>query len=217
MKNGLLFVLSFVLFAWFEAQPVIAADTPAAQIVSADSGSATIRLQFVPPDAPKAAPVTPPAQPAGTVSAPAAQQTAPAGATPDSPAASTVPQWLQILNNPAVLTLLISLMVGLLKWLHDNKGLDAERWEGLVIHLYNDAEQAGLLKNLKGNDKLQYALSHFDQNFQSVFGSAPTPQDRADFKIDVARVAFSDAATTPVTPPAAAAAPAAPAASAPTV
>ncbi len=78
------------------------------------------------------------------------------------------------------------------KYLHDKKGLDSERWWGIVYGLYNDAEGAGLLKNWSGREKLDHALAEFDTRFKAMFGAEPTSTDRRDLQADLARVAFHD-------------------------
>lgn len=105
----------------------------------------------------------------------------------DVPARSN--PWLDLLSSPAVIMVIASLCVQVLKNLHAKQGLDTDRWVGLVHHLYGAAESAGALK---GNEKLKVALELFDQDFFKTYGKLPKEQDRADIKNDLARLAYAD-------------------------
>src|SRR5205085_10083189 len=141
-------------------------------------------------------------QPAATFSAAAQDTTNATPAIPikisvEAPAAAPAPAatpsiWETIFTSSAATTVYITLALYALKWASDKFKLDAERWEGLIIHCYNDAEQHGLLNSWAGHEKLAHAMQIFDDRFRSIFGSDPTARDREDARLDLARTAFND-------------------------
>lgn len=129
--------------------------------------------------------------------------------TPSSTSTAAPSLWQSIFTSSAATTVYITLALYALKWASDKYKLDAERWEGLIIHCYNDAEQNGLLNNWAGHEKLAHAMQIFDDRFRAIFGVDPTAQDREDARVDFAKTAFKDTTST------SGAAPAAPAATPP--
>lgn len=121
------------------------------------------------------------------------------------PPASGASAWERILTGNAAITVYLTVGLYLLKWASDRYKLDLERWEGIIIHCYNDAEQSGLLKNWAGHEKLAHAMQLFDDRFRSAFGVDPTARDREDARLDFARTAFNDTSDDSSTPAAAAA------------
>ena len=113
-------------------------------------------------------------------------------ATPAPAPAATPSAWERIFTSSAAVTVYITLALYALKWASDKYKLDVERWEGLIIHCYADAEQAGLLNNWAGHEKLAHAMQVFDDRFRSIFGTDPTARDREDARLDFARTAFDD-------------------------
>ena len=118
-----------------------------------------------------------------------------ASAAPATPAQAW---YWQLTANPVVVTAFLTACVYALKWLQDQKKLDAQRWEGVIVHCFALAEEVGL----PGTQKLANALQEFETIFTRVFGAPPTAQDRADATVDFAKIA----AATPATPAAATAA-----------
>ncbi len=100
--------------------------------------------------------------------------------------------WLDILYSPPVVVLIATLCVQLLQYFKQKKGLDDDRWVGLVHNLYGVAEKAGAMK---GNEKLSKALELFDSTFMKTYGKRPTAQDRADVENDLARIAIGTKTT----------------------
>ncbi len=109
-----------------------------------------------------------------------------------SPSPAGASAWERIFSSNAALTLYVTVGLYLLKWASDRYKLDLERWEGIIVHCYNDAEQNGLLKNWAGHEKLAHAMQLFDDRFRSAFGVDPTARDREDARLDLARTAFND-------------------------
>lgn len=108
---------------------------------------------------------------------------------PATPAGSTMER---IFTSNAAVTVYVTVALYALKWASDRYKLDVERWEGIILHCYNDAEQNGLLKNWAGHEKLAHAMQLFDDRFRSVFGVDPSARDREDARLDFARTAFND-------------------------
>lgn len=129
-------------------------------------------------------------------------------ATPPAPTTSAS-AWERIFTSNAAITVYLTVGLYVLKWASDRYKLDLERWEGIVIHCYNDAEQNGLLNNWTGHEKLAHAMQLFDDRFRSAFGVDPTARDREDARLDFARTAFNDDGTASTTAPAQTPAPAA--------
>jgi hypothetical protein len=111
--------------------------------------------------------------------------------------AATASFWERILTSNVTLTTLATLCLYLLKWASDRYKLDLERWEGVILHCYNEAENSGVLNKWKGHDKLAHAMQIFDDRFRSVFGADPSAKDREDARLDFARTAFNDASNPP--------------------
>lgn len=103
--------------------------------------------------------------------------------------------WITLLNTPAVSTLIASLVVAVLKMLHDRNALDTDRWSALVLNLYNMAEKEGIVQKWSGYQKLDCAMNAFERQFRETFGYAPTDQDAADMRNDLAKVAYDDDTT----------------------
>lgn len=123
-------------------------------------------------------------------------QAAPAAA-PVATVSNATPafSWFGLLTSPQALAIEITLLVAALKWLHDSKGLETDRWGGLMLNLYNSAEQAGILNGWSGKQKLDDAMSRFALQFQQTFGTTPKPQDYADAHNDLAKIAYDDDST----------------------
>lgn len=161
------------------SSPVFA-DPPRAEIVDAPI---PVVAQTVP---------TPPASVQYVLAPQTAGQPVIVQAAPVAAPTDATPWWLQILTAPAVVTMIASLAVFLLKWLHDKKGLETDRWSGLVCNLYGAAEKAGVLDNWSGRQKLDFAMGQFAEQFRQTFGYDPTGQDYQDARNDLARVALAD-------------------------
>lgn len=105
-----------------------------------------------------------------------------------SPAPAAPTAWyLQLTQNPLVITSFLTACVYVLKWLQDQKKLEAERWHGVIVHCFALAEEIGV----PGAQKLANAMQEFETIFSRVFGVAPSRQDRADAVVDLAKMAAS--------------------------
>ena len=118
-----------------------------------------------------------------------------------SPSASSAPAiptpasawYWQLTANPVVITAFLTACVYVLKWLQDQKKLDAQRWEGVIVHCFALAEEVGL----PGTQKLANALQEFETIFTRVFGVPPSAQDRADATVDFAKIAAASPSAAP--------------------
>lgn len=118
-----------------------------------------------------------------------------------SPPVAVGSVWERIFTSSAAVTAYITVGLYALKWASDRYKLDLDRWEGIIMHCYNDAEQNGLLKNWAGHEKLAHAMQLFDDRFRSAFGVDPTARDREDARLDFARTAFNDTSGDVAAPP----------------
>lgn len=100
--------------------------------------------------------------------------------------------WERLFTSSAAVTVYITVGIYALKWASDRYKLDLERWEGIIMHCYNDAESSGVLNSWSGHEKLAHAMQLFDDRFRSAFGTDPTARDREDARLDFARTAFND-------------------------
>jgi hypothetical protein len=100
-----------------------------------------------------------------------------------------------ILNNPAILAVFMSLVVGVIKYFDDKKNLEAEKWKGLVYNLYNVGEQSGLVQKIPGAQKLRLVMAEIDAAFQRTYGYRPDSKDRQDMENDLAALAYDDETT----------------------
>jgi hypothetical protein len=99
---------------------------------------------------------------------------------------------LDILGSPAFIVIIAGVVVKVIQYLQDKKGLDTDRWVGLVHNIYNMAESEGWTAKWSGHDKLAFAMDKFDETFVKTFGHEPTVQDRQDAKNDLAVLAKTD-------------------------
>lgn len=112
-----------------------------------------------------------------------------------APASADEPVWKTLLYSPVLIGVLVMLAVFGLKKMDENGTIDADKWVALTYHIYGAAEKSGALNNWKGHDKLNHALDLFSVEFTKAFGHAPTEQNIAEVKHDLARLAYEDETT----------------------